>query len=337
MHVPALIAVMTLAAVDVVVPVSVVGEAALDGDVEQATRGAKREARRQALESSAGPLLKSNMVLRNNYALIGEILGGSKGLLIDEEWSEPTPGATGTTIRIGLRARVNQSELERAICTVVRANYDPRVSLVVVETPGDVDAGSSGLRPLLASAFVDVCIRVDDSAVSDSQAQHLVRATSTVAPDKSNRWTATLQATLINTATEEVEGEASKAATLDARTAADAQAALPDVFKVQLVPEVMSVLLPKIIRRWNNDTPASRSVQVVVEGKGPAAAAVQALVLKVLPRARILTRDSGFDVDVDGGAETLAVTIEGKRIGKQVVEIIEVTRGRVVLKLKGIP
>jgi len=38
---------------------------------------------------------------------------------------------------------------------------------------------------------------------------------------------------------------------------------------------------------------------------------------------------------VEGGAEALASAIEGKKAGKSTVEVIEVSRGKVVLKLNG--
>jgi hypothetical protein len=42
---------------------------------------------------------------------------------------------------------------------------------------------------------------------------------------------------------------------------------------------------------------------------------------------------ASFDIEIDGGADALASGIEGKKAGKFTVEVIEVSRGKVVLKL----
>jgi hypothetical protein len=44
---------------------------------------------------------------------------------------------------------------------------------------------------------------------------------------------------------------------------------------------------------------------------------------------------ASFDVSLEGGAEQLALLVEGKKAGKFTVEVLEVARGKVVLKLNG--
>ena len=40
-----------------------------------------------------------------------------------------------------------------------------------------------------------------------------------------------------------------------------------------------------------------------------------------------------FDITVDGGSDTIAAAVEGKKAGKYTVEVVEGARGKVILKL----
>jgi hypothetical protein len=109
--------------------------------------------------------------------------------------------------------------------------------------------------------------------------------------------------------------------------------------KNTLVNSIMDELVEKITTRWSTDMVNASQVQVQVQNVANYAAAKafrdyveNGLKAKVEQR-KVAGGSASFDVDMDGGAEALASAIEGKKAGKYTIEVIEVTAGKVILKL----
>jgi uncharacterized protein len=358
--------------------VTVEGEAAIvEGDPAATEKNAKREARRKAIEQGAGVLVSSNTIVRNFQLVADEIATTAKGVIVDEQWGPLTDGDTRTTKKIRLTARVSPEAIEGAICSVIKQNHEPKVSLVFVEKVGDEAKWSTErgmIESMFASAFKEACFTIVESGVKvsevtangdltqdtinevvkNSNAQYVVlgtgkviksdKANALIEGTKMNSYSVSANVKLVNTATNEIEAVAFKSANILGISPENALKAVEKTNnKSQMIVEaVMDDLMKKVAQRWTSDIVNSGRVQVVVRNvpSFSAAKSFRDLVGKVLNGGKIEQRDvkngqAHFDVDVEGGADALALAVEGKKAGKFTVEVLEVTRGKVVLKLNG--
>jgi hypothetical protein len=139
---------------DEVKTVQVFGEAAIvQGDDQQTEKNVKRDARRKAAESGAGVLVTSNSLVRNFQLVSDEVMTQSKGVIVDEVWG-PMQKSDGVA-KIKLDAKVSKDALEDAVCTVVKANHDPKIAMVFVEKYGDDGQPWKVERGLVEALFVD--------------------------------------------------------------------------------------------------------------------------------------------------------------------------------------
>ncbi len=354
--------------------VNVTGEAAIkDGDVATAEKDAKRAARRNAIEQGAGVLVESNSIMRN-YALIAdEIATSAKGVITDEVWGPLTDGATGSTKKITLTAKVSPEAVSEGICTVLKANHDPKVSLVFVEKFGDETKWSTerGLvEAIFTNAFVESCFTIVESGVKvtevsatgdlpqatideivkNTDAQYVVlgsgkflkaaKVGDSVLGDKMNSYSMSASLKMINTSTNVIEAVALKQLQVMGISAEKALEANDSKVKKNLTGAIMDDLLKKVSQRWTSDLVNTSKVSVQVRNVAnyAAAKAFKELVEKSFKDGKAEQRkvqggSASYDVEVDGGAESFAATIEGKKAGKFTVEVVEVTRGKVILKL----
>jgi hypothetical protein len=107
-----------------------------------------------------------------------------------------------------------------------------------------------------------------------------------------------------------------------------------------MMNQVMDDMMQKITKRWSSDLVNQTRVQVVVTGvkNFKTARAFDKAVLKVWSSAGLKRRSlkggkAMYDVDLEGGADEFAAGIEGKKVGKNTVNVLEVTRGKVILEL----
>jgi uncharacterized protein len=358
--------------------VSVVGEAAIvEGDEAQTEKNVRRDARRKAVEQGAGVLVESNTIVRNFQMVADEIATSAKGVIVDEIWGPLVLGDTKTTKTIKLTAKVSPEAIEGAICSVVKQNHDPKVSLVFVEKVGDEAKWSTErgmIEAMFASAFKEACFTIVeagvkvsevtatgdltqetiDQVVKNSNAQYVVlgtgkviksdKANALIEGTKMNSYAVSANLKLVNTGTNEIEAVSFKSANILGISPENALKAVEKTNnKNQMIVEsVMDDIMKKVTQRWTSDIVNSGRVQVIVKNVPSFAAAksFKDLVTKVASGGHIEQRDvkggqATFDVDVEGGAEQLASLIEGKRAGKYTVEVVEVSRGKVILKLNG--
>ena len=347
--------------VDVIVPVAVEAEVVISWDEQQTVKDAQRAARRLAIERGAAAAFASNPIMKNNSMMADELVTSIKGLITDEEWGPLTDGGVKATKKIALTAKVNQSAVERSVCVVVKAIHDPKVAFAYVERSGPAAKWSTtgALRAGFEAAFTDLCFSVVDpgapitaiSATGDlpqatlqamlksTDAQYLALSTVVVAPDQR---AVSASVKLVNTATQQIEAVATRAAALPDEPSTTTT--LADVLKTKIMPLIMYDIVPKIVQRWDGgEGPGFSPTQVVVTGTYSVAQAkaFQAALQKLLPDLQLTARGSKagltYDARVDGGSERLAAAIDGKDAGKLVIEIIEVTRGKVVVRLNPPP
>jgi hypothetical protein len=150
------------------------GEAAvINGDKDKAIEDAKRSARRRAIEKGVGTVVTSNTIVRNYQLLSDEIVTSARGILVSEQWGDPKV-ADGVA-KINLTAKVTPdpaAALENAICTVVKANKDPKVALLMVERMGTAEdpykektAERGAIESKFARAFMDACFTLVEPGV----------------------------------------------------------------------------------------------------------------------------------------------------------------------------
>ncbi len=222
--------------------VQVIGEAAIvAGDDQQTEKNVKRDARRKAAEAGAGVLVTSNSLVRNFQLVSDEVMTQSKGVLVDEVWG-PIQKSDGVA-KVKLDAKVSKDALEDAVCTVVKANHDPKVAMVFVEKYGDdgqpwklerglveelfVDAFKSscftmvepGVKVTEISATGDLPQETIEQIVKNSRAQYVVlgqgkliksqAAKSVLSDTAMNSYSISASLKLVNTATNEIEAAAS--------------------------------------------------------------------------------------------------------------------------------
>jgi hypothetical protein len=353
--------------------VTVVAEAPDTGNAEATEREAKRQARRKAVEEGAGVLVTSNSIMRNYQLIADEIATTAKGVILDEQWGPLEPGKTPSTKQIRLVAKVSPDAIPDSICSVMKQNHDPKVALVFVEKNGDEDKWSTErglIEATFANAFVESCftlvepgVKVTevsangdlpkatiDEIVKNVDAQYIVlgagklikakQAPGSVLVGGMNSYSVSASLKLINTSTSEIEAVATKQLQVMGISPEKALERNDAKVKTTLTGAILDDLLGKIAKRWTSDMVNAARVSVLVQGMPnmKASVAFKDLVAKAIAGARIEQRQvkggqGSYDIEVDGGAERLAEAIEGKKAGQWTIEVIEVTRGKVVLKL----
>ena len=353
--------------------VTVVAEAPDTGNAEATEREAKRQARRKAVEEGAGVLVTSNSIMRNYQLIADEIATTAKGVILDEQWGPLEPGKTPSTKQIRLVAKVSPDAIPDSICSVMKQNHDPKVALVFVEKVGDEDKWSTErglLEATFANAFVESCftlvepgVKVTevsasgdlpkatiDEIVKNADAQYVVLGSGKLIKAKlgadsvlgggMNSYSVSANLKLINTSTSEIEAVSTKQLQVMGISPEKALEANDLKVKKSLTGVILDDMLGKIAKRWTNDMVNSARVSVIVQSMPnlKASTAFKDLVAKTISGARIEQRQvkggqGSYDIEVEGGAERLAEAIEGKKAGQWTIEVIEVTRGKVVLKL----
>jgi histone H3/H4 len=353
--------------------VTVSAEAAFTGDDAATEKEAKRQARRKAVEEGAGVLVSSNSIMRNYQLIADEIATTAKGVILEEQWGPLEAGKTPGTKQIKLVAKVSPDAIPDSICTVMKQNHDPKVALVFVEKYGDEDKWNAerGLvEAMFTGAFVDACFTIVeagvkiteisangdlpkatmDEIIKNADAQYVVLGSAKLLKAKlgadsvlgggMNSYSLSASLKMINTASSEVEAVATKQLQVMGISPEKALEANDSKVKKNLTGVIMDDLLSRIAKRWTNDLVNTARVSVQVQGmvNYAAAKAFKELVQKTLTGARLEERkvqggQGSYDIELDGGAEKLAETLEGKKAGKYTIEVIEVARGKVVLKL----
>jgi hypothetical protein len=350
--------------------------AAVKGDKAQTEKRAKREARRQAVEKGAGTVVESNTIVRNYQLVADEIVTKAKGVIVREEWGPLQ--MDGDIAKISLTADVNPEAIPAAICTVIKANHDPKIAIVMVEKSGKDGGDWKVERGLVEAIFTDRLMESCFTLVEPGVAVTEVSAKGDI-PEK------TIQEIIKNTDAQFIF--VGQAKTIESDTAGQAifkgnnmksyslsfsgrllnvetkgiVASIGEHRQVLgispehalrykkkegarsfgIVDKVIDTLMQKVTKRWSSDLVNQASVSVVVQGvknfksaRGFDKAVKSAFANAGLNRRSLKNGRATYDIEVEGGADEFAAGIEGKKVGKSTIEVLEVTRGKVVLKLK---
>jgi len=336
--------------------VNVKGQAAtVPGDPAATLRAVKRDARRKAVEAGAGVMVKSNSIVRNYQMVSDEIATSSMGVITNEQFSKMTE-ANGVA-SISLTADVSPSAVEDAICTVIKANHDPRIAFAFVEHLDGHVTSNGPLDALLTQSLLDNCFtlvatgtpvrklatagevpqELMEQAVQNANAQYLLVGTGSV---KSSRFgyafTANLR--LINLATHQVEANASTTAS------SSSMHLTPNSENQGLTgfrDRMMDQLLTAIAKRWMSDLVNTSSVVVEVTNvqkfkhmtafKNEVTAAFQDAVVQ---HPKLRRGKATMVVDgIAGGADAFAARMQDKTVLGLNVDVAKVAPGKVVLTL----
>lgn len=348
--------------------------AAVKGDKAQTMKRAKREARRKAVEQGAGTLVESNTIIRNYQLVADEIVTKAKGVIVREEWGALK--TEGDIAKIALTADVSPEAIESAICTVIKANHDPKIALVLVEKTGKDGGDWKVERGLVEALFTDrlmeSCFTMVEPGVKvtevsrsgdipeetiqkiikNTDAQYIfVGQSKVIESDTSGQaifqgnnmksYSMSLSGRLVNVETKAIEASVAEHAQvlgISPEHALRYKANKARSFGV--IDKVLDGLMQKVTKRWSSELVNAGQVQVIVRGvkNFRAARAFDKAVKKEWATAGVERRSlkggqATYDISVEGGADEFAAGIEGKRVGKSTVEVLEVTRGKVVLKL----
>jgi len=281
--------------------VKVVGEAAaVDGDRAASEDAAKRAARRKAVEEGAGIALESNTIVRNFQVVKDEIASRAKGVITDEQWGALKIADGVATIE--LTASVSPEAIDGAVCSIVKANNDPRIAIVFVEKQGDesqpwvaAQAERGPIEAMFTEAFMSNCftivepgVKVTEVAangdlpqetinaiVKNAKAQYVllgqgkvVKTDKTKTPaDKSrmNIYSIGASVRLLNTETNVVEAISTSSKTQMGISPDHALKAM-GAQKRALTEEIMDPLFSKIADKWANDLVNANVISVTVQG-----------------------------------------------------------------------
>jgi hypothetical protein len=344
------------------------------GDKAATEKRAKREARRMAVEQGAGVLVESNTIVRNYQLVADEIVTKAKGVITREEWGALQ--VTGNTAKIKLTASVSPDAIEDAICTVIKANHEPKISLVMVEKYGaentewKLERGlvealmterlmdacftmvSPGVSVTTVSASGDVPQETMKKIVENTDAQYIFKAQAKVIEADVSKnsvfkdngmksYSVAISGQLINVENNEIEAsvaEHSQILGISPEHALRYKAGKSRTFAI--VDKVLDSMMQKITKRWASELVNAGRVQVVVKGvkNFKAAKGFDKAVRGAFPGAGVERRGlknkvATYDIEVEGGADAFAEKLEGKRVGKLTIEVLEVTRGKVIVKL----
>lgn len=347
---------------------------AVKGDKAQTEKRVKREARRMAVEQGAGVLVESNTIVRNYQMVADEIVTKANGVITREEWGALQMG--DGVAKIQLTATVSPQAIEDAICTVIKANHDPKISLVMVEKTGkDGDPWKieRGLvEALMTERLMDACFtlvepgykvtevsatgdlpqEVMDKLVKTTNAQYVFLAVAKVIESDTSgqsvfkdgsmkSYSMSISGRLINVETNEVEAsvaEHTQVLGISPEHALRFKAGKGRAFAV--IDKSLDGLMQKITKRWADELVNAGKVSVTVQNVKNFKAAqafdklVKATFTQVGLERRSLKAGTGvWDVEVEGGADEFAASVEGKKVDRQTIEVVEVTRGKVVIKL----
>ena len=343
-------------------------------DTKAATlAAAKREARRRAVEQGAGTLVQSNTIVRNYELIADEIVTSAKGVLSDEKWGELE--MLDGTAKITLTATVSKEAIESSICTVVKANHDPRIALVFVEKTGKENSDWKIERGLVEAMFTDrlmeacftmvepaikvteVSARGDipqsaiDEIVANTQAQYVLVGSGKFiesevkignkAPSKMRSFSLSANVKLINVDTKVIEAVGSKATQVLGISPEHAVSSPgPKKRAFGMVDGVLDQIFEKIAKRWAADLVGGSAIQLVVKkvGSFKVAKRFEKLAEAAFPqgsinRSSLKNKQAVYSIKVDGGADVFAEQIEGKKVGKKTVQVLEVMKGKVILEL----
>lgn len=280
--------------------VTVEGETPIiEGNAQQTEANAKREARRKAVEQGAGVLVESNTIVRDYQLVADEIASTAKGVITDEQWGPLTDGDTKTTKKIKLTAKVSPEQIEGAICSVIKQNHDPKVSLVFVEKIGDETKWSterglveakfeeafkdscftlveSGIKVTEVSANGDLPQEEMDKIVKNSNAQYVVLGSAKIIKNdkgnaliegtRMNSYSVAAHVKMINTSTNEIEAVSEHSADILGISPENALKAVEHSDKQKsrnVVNAVMDDLMKRVSQRWQSDIVNAGRVQVV--------------------------------------------------------------------------
>jgi hypothetical protein len=282
------------------------------------------------------------------------------------------PTGSTKKITLTAKVSKDLADLERATCTIIKAKHDPKVALVFVEKIGDQDKWTTerGLvEAMFTEAFIGSCFTVVESGVKVSEisatgdlpqatineiiknanADYVVlgqgkviksNATELLGDSGMNSYSVSASLKLINASSNVVEAVATKSVqVLGISPEVALSLKVSQKRTSQVVNGIMDELIDNVAARWSSELVNAAPVQVVVEAvpNFASALAFRTLVektLKISVKEPTVTGGRAlFTIAVEGGAGTLASSLEGKKAGKYTVEVLEVSQGKVVLKL----
>jgi hypothetical protein len=355
---------------DEVKSVTTTGEGPFDGkDLIAAENAAKRAARRAAVEQGAGVLMESTSIVRNYELISDEIVSSASGVIVNEQWGPLQDGPTGSTKKITLTAQVSKAGLSSAMCTVIKANHDPKVALVIVEKHGEQSwvAERGVIEAMYSEAFSNNCFRVVDpmidvAAVSGTgslpkeavdkivdavDAQYVVLGSVKVGASKSIAGMTTdanglgsypfdVSLKLINVANGEVVAAVAESGQAMGISEALALGGKTSNFRKNGLDVSMKNFFEKITKSWSNDLVNASNVSLTLQGANKSLADDLRAILNARSGVRAEQRrmsggKATFDIVIDGGAQALADVLQGKKLGNGKIEVTETQKGKVVI------
>jgi hypothetical protein len=230
-----------------------------------------------------------------------EVLSQAKGVITDEQWGD-LKIADGVA-SIQLTASVSPEAVDNAVCSVIKANHDPKIAVVMVEKFGDESqpwvagqAERGRIEAMLTESLMQNCftivepgIKVTEVAangdlpqdmieqiVKNAKAQYVLlgkgavvksdKKGTIIGKSKMNSYSLSASVRLLNTQTNVVDAIATRQEQVLAISADHALKGQGENKNNVLVQSVMDDLFQKITERWASDLVNAGKVAVTVKG-----------------------------------------------------------------------
>lgn len=346
----------------------------VDGDTARAIENAKRQARRNAIEQGAGVAVASRSIVRNFTLVADEIVSAASGVLLDEEWGKPEVAGgvakvslTATVAREAMEDAVCTAIKANHDPRIALVFVERHGS---VDTPYSAQgAGRGVVEAMMARGLMDNCFTIVETGIEVSKvaangdipqkyidqiaqtanAQYIlvgkgevVTKSNSLFNSRMRSYGVSISTRLFDVSTKTYVSVTTAEGTAPAMSASSA-VNQPSI-RERVLQKTLGDLFVEVGKKWTDAAVNGAMVAVEVRNVAKYAdakamekavkAAFQQSELTAFQRRSVKNKRAQFDLVVAGGADEFAARMEGKRVGRHTIEVLEVTNTKVVVTLK---
>lgn len=345
---------------------------AVEGDKQRTMDRAKREARRQAVEQGAGTLITSTSVVADFELVSDEITSSAKGVITKEKWGELkiAGGVAKITLEAKVRPEaaasavcqsVKQNHDPKIAAVIVekrgKEDSDWKIERGVVESmivgrlvENCFTMVEPGVRVTKVSAQGDLDQETINKIVENANAKFVLLGSAKMieantegtllGKTKMKSFSISANLKLVDVDTNQIIAVTSGQTQVLGISPDHAMKAKGGEKTYGMLDKQLSDLFTAVVEKWSKDAVNASKVEVIVKNVAnyKSMRSLQKQMEKAFSKGSVAKRGlknkkAVFFVDVEGGADEFAAEMEGKKIGKLSVEVLEVVRGKVILQL----
>jgi len=345
----------------------------VDGDKARTLERAKREARRMAVEQGAGTQVVSNTVVRDFEVVSDEIATIAAGVITQETWTPlKVEGATSKitlTAKVSPSAaqsavcnilkqnfnpkialvlvekrgkendpwKIERGGIETLIVNRLQNNcftmVEPGVKVTEISRDGDLPQET--IKAIVENADAEFVLLGSAKMIEANTDNSILGKT------KMNSYSISANLKLVSVDTNTIVASSTgqtQVLGISPEHAMKVKGMQDKTYGV--IDDVLGEIYTKVAEKWSAAAVGGSTVSVVVKNvdKYAMLKLLQKTVEKSFPegnatKPRLKNKQATLTVQIDGGADEFAAQMEGKKVGKLSVEVLEVVRGKVVLQL----